>query len=105
MQTIISIVISLALSFSLISGVVQLSQFAFYVCVIMNVLSWIGMLLGMVKDEVSAGIRRTFWILLLPSIFYVYALIFSGHPMLGASSFMVQFLIVATAFRKEAKPA
>lgn len=31
MQTIISIVISLALSFSLISGVVQLSQFAFYV--------------------------------------------------------------------------
>ncbi|MBG7524556.1 hypothetical protein I5I09_24405, partial [Pseudomonas aeruginosa] len=46
-----------------------------------------------------------FWIQLLPSIFYVYALIFSGHPMLGASAFMVQFLIVATAFRKEEKPA
>lgn len=104
MKTTISIIISMTLSLSLLSGIGQLSQFAFYVCVIMNVLSWIGMLLGMVKDEVSARIRRTFWIQLLPSIFYVYALIFSGHQC-SASAFMVQFLIVATAFRKEAKPA
>ncbi|HHN2094135.1 TPA: hypothetical protein ACRNYL_000510 [Pseudomonas aeruginosa] len=105
MQTAISIIISMTLSLSLLSGVAQLSQFAFYVCVIMNVLAWIGVLCGMVKDEISQRIRRTFWIGLLPSIFYVYALVFSGHPMLGASAFMVQFLIVATAFRKEAKPA
>ncbi|MBN0147834.1 hypothetical protein JTL51_33520, partial [Pseudomonas aeruginosa] len=85
MQTAISIIISMTLSLSLLSGVAQLSQFAFYVCVIMNVLAWIGVLCGMVKDEISQRIRRTFWIQLLPSIFYVYALIFSGHPMLGAS--------------------
>ncbi|HGM8278897.1 TPA: hypothetical protein ACKQDV_004626 [Pseudomonas aeruginosa] len=105
MQTAISIIISMTLSLSLLSGVAQLSQFAFYVCVIMNVLAWIGVLCGMVKDEISQRIRRTFWIQLLPSIFYLYALIFSGHPMLGASAFGVQFLVVATAFRKEAKPA
>ncbi|HGN2751821.1 TPA: hypothetical protein ACKRW3_001325 [Pseudomonas aeruginosa] len=89
MQTAISIIISMTLSLSLLSGVAQLSQFAFYVCVIMNVLAWIGVLCGMVKDEISQRIRRTFWIQLLPSIFYVYALIFSGHPVLGASAFMV----------------
>ncbi|WP_301765866.1 hypothetical protein [Pseudomonas aeruginosa] len=55
MKTTISIIISMTLSLSLLSGIGQLSQFAFYVCVIMNVLSWIGMLLGMVKDEVSAA--------------------------------------------------
>ena len=55
------------LSLSLLSGIGQLSQFAFYVCVIMNVLAWIGVLCGMVKDEISQRIRRTFWIQLLPS--------------------------------------
>ncbi|MGK4637817.1 hypothetical protein ACSLV1_09125 [Pseudomonas aeruginosa] len=105
MQAIISIVISLALSFSLISGVVQLSQFAFYVCAALNVLSWIVVLTGQVKYDVAEKIRKEVWIRIPPSVFYLYALIFSGHPMLGASAFMVQFLIVATAFRKEAKPA
>ncbi|MDF5995621.1 hypothetical protein P4200_17280 [Pseudomonas aeruginosa] len=59
MKTTISIIISMTLSLSLLSGIGQLSQFAFYVCVIMNALAWIVMLLGMVKDEVSARIRRT----------------------------------------------
>ncbi|MFK1470093.1 hypothetical protein ACIUZ0_36745 [Pseudomonas aeruginosa] len=35
MKTAISIIISMTLSLSLLSGVAQLSQFAFYVCVIM----------------------------------------------------------------------
>ncbi len=105
MKTTISIIISMTLSLSLLSGVAQLSQFAFYVCVIMNVLAWIGVLCGMVKDEISQRIRRTFWIQLLPSIFYVYALIFSGHPLLAASSFMVQAFILGFAFSKQAKPA
>ncbi|MFL1845961.1 hypothetical protein [Pseudomonas aeruginosa] len=105
MQTIISIVISLALSFSLISGVVQLSQFAFYVCAAANVLSWIVVLTGQVKYDVAEKIRKGVWIIIPASVFYLYALIFSGHPLLAASSFMVQAFILGFAFSKQAKPA
>ncbi|EML3184334.1 hypothetical protein ACM7LV_20045 [Pseudomonas aeruginosa] len=105
MQAIISIVISLALSFSLISGVVQLSQFAFYVCAALNVLSWIVVLTGQVKYDVAEKIRKEVWIRIPPSVFYLYALIFSGHPLLAASSFMVQAFILGFAFSKQAKPA
>lgn len=105
MQTIISIVISLALSFSLISGVAQLSQFAFYVCMALNGLAWIGVLSGQVKGEIAERIRKKAWINIPASMFSLYALIFSGHPLLAASSFMVQVGILVMAFSKEAKAA
>ncbi|WP_448679996.1 hypothetical protein [Pseudomonas nicosulfuronedens] len=105
MQTIISIVISLALSLSLISGIAQLSQFAFYVCAALNVLSWSGVLTGQVKGEVAEKIRDRVWVSIPASVFSLYALIFSGHPLLAASSFMVQAFILCFAFSKQAKPA
>jgi len=105
MQTIISIVINLVLSFSLISGVAQLSQFAFYVCVACNVLSWIGVLTGQVKGDLAERMRKRVWVSIPISIFSLYALIFSGHPLLAASSFVVQAFIVGFAFSKQAKPA
>lgn len=100
-KTVIPIVVSVALSLCLLSGVDDLSRFAFYVCIPMNVLVWLGILTGMVKGDVAARIRRTAWVNLPSSIFYVYALVFSGHPILAASSFMAQFLIMVTAFRDE----
>lgn len=105
MQTIISIVISLSLSFSLISGMAQLSQFAFYVCLALNVLSWIGVITGQVKGEVAEKMRKKVWVSIPASVFSLYALIFSGHPLLAASSFMVQAFILGFAFSKQAKPA
>ncbi|HCE5836427.1 hypothetical protein [Pseudomonas aeruginosa] len=105
MQTAISIIISMTLSLSLLSGVAQLSQFAFYVCVIMNVLSWIVVLTGQVKCDVAEKIRKGAWIRIPASVFYLYALIFSGHPLLAASSFMAQAFILGFAFSKQAKPA
>lgn len=105
MKTTISIIISMTLSLSLLSGIGQLSQFAFYVCAAANVLSWIAVLTGQVKYDVVEKIRKGVWIRIPASVFYLYALIFSGHPLLAASSFMVQAFILGFAFSKQAKPA
>jgi hypothetical protein len=101
-NALISILISTALSLCLLFGDELVAEFAFYVCAAMNFLSWSGVLLGVMDKEVAARIRRNFWLVLPSGIFAVYALIQSGHTFLAASSFMVQFFIVAAAFKQEA---
>ncbi len=101
-KTMISVVISLLFSAALLSGIDPLEQFAFYVNLVMNVLAWIFLLLVGTKDEIAAGVRRHAWVKAISSTIALYALVFSGHPVLAASSFMVQFFILLIAFQKKA---
>lgn len=100
-QNIISIVLSFALSLCLLSSHALVSEFAFYVAVVMNALAWVSVLCGLVKDEAAKRVRDSILIMLPSTLFSIYAAIFSGHPMLAASTTIVSFFIVCRAFAKE----
>lgn len=100
-KNIVSIVISVALSLSLLLGDSALSTFALYVCAAFNVLAWIGVLGGGVKGEAAERIRKSMFVSLPSSILQICALIYSGHPAWAASSAVVSILIVCKAFAKE----
>lgn len=99
-KKLLSALISILFSSALLSGIDTLHQFAFYVMAVMNGIAWLAMLCGGVKDEVAANLRTYLWISLPSSAFSLYALIFTGHTVLAASSFMVTFFILILAFRK-----
>ena len=98
-QTLISTSISAVISLSLLFGGAPLSRFALYVTVAFNAMAWVGWASGTVTGEVAERILRYWWISLPSTGFQLYALIYSGHPMLAASAFVVSFFIVATAAR------
>ncbi|AUA31678.1 hypothetical protein CWR53_03240 [Pseudomonas sp. SGAir0191] len=97
MQTLISTGISAIISLSLLFGGTQLHRFAFYVTVVFNVMAWAGVLSGVVTGDAAERIMHYFWMSLISSSFQLYALIYSGHPMLAASSFLVSLFIVTAA--------
>jgi len=99
-KKLLSVFISTLFSLALLSGIDALHQFAFYVLAVMNGLAWLAMLCGGIKDEVAANLRTYIWISLPSSLFSLYALIFTGHTILAASSFLVTFFILLLAFRK-----
>lgn len=99
-KKLLSALISTLFSLALLSGIDALSQFAFYVLAVMNALAWLAMLCGVVNDEVAANLRTYLWMSLPSSAFSLYALIFTGHTILAASSFLVTFFILILAFRK-----
>lgn len=96
-QTLISTAVSAVISLSLLFGGAQLHRFAFYVTVAFNIMAWAGVLGGVVTGDAALRIMQYFWISLASSCFQLYALIYSGHPMLAASCFLVSFFIVAAA--------
>ncbi len=96
-QTLISTGISTIISLSLLCGGAQLHRFAFCVTVAFNVMAWAGVLGGVVTGEAALRIMQYFWLSLASSCFQLYALIYSGHPMLAASCFLVSFFIVTSA--------
>ena len=96
-QTLISTAISAIISLSLLFGGAQLHQFAFYVVMAFNIMAWLGVLGGMVTGDAAQRIMQYWWISLPSTCFQLYALIYSGHPMLAASVFFVSFFIVAAA--------
>ncbi|MBF8651325.1 hypothetical protein IRZ81_10980 [Pseudomonas putida] len=98
-QTLISPGICAIISLSLLFGGTQLHRFAFYVTVAFNVMAWAGVLSGVVAGDAAVRIMHYFWLSLISSCFQLYALIYSGHPMLAASCFLVSFFIVAAAAR------
>ncbi len=98
-QALISTAISAVISFSLLFGGAQLHRFAFYVTVAFNVVAWAGVLGGVVAGDAAQRIMQYFWLSLASSCFQLYALIYSGHPMLAASCVVVSFFIVAAAAR------
>lgn len=96
-QTLISTGISAIISLSLLFGGIQLHRFAFYVTVVFNVMAWAGVLGGVVTGDAAVRIMHYFWVSLVSSCFHLYALIYSGHPMLAASSFLASLFIVTAA--------
>lgn len=99
-KKLLSALISILFSLALLSGIDALHQFAFYVLAVMNALAWMATLCVGVNKEVAADLRTYLWITLSSSAFSLYALIFTGHTILAASSFMVAFFILILAFRK-----
>lgn len=99
-KNLLSTFISTLFSLALLSGIDTLHQFAFYVMAVMNGLAWLAMLCIGVKDEAAENMRKYLWISLPSSAFSLYALIFTGHTILAASSFLVTFFILLLAFRK-----
>ncbi len=97
-QNIITIAVSVSISLCLLSSDQSVSDFGFYVAVVVNVLAWIGVLAGGVKEAVAEQIRRSFLIMLPSTFFSIYAAIASGHPMLAASAAIISFLIASRAF-------
>ncbi|MGY2183297.1 hypothetical protein [Pseudomonas agarici] len=98
-KKIMGTIIGVALSCALLFGGESLHQFAFYVLCVMNVLAWLALLCGVVKDEVAAQLRSRLWISLPSSAFSLYAMIATGHTILAAASFMATFFILTLAFR------
>jgi uncharacterized membrane protein len=96
----ISALISTLFSLALLSGIDPLHQFAFYVTLVMNVIAWLALFCGAVKGEVADKLRKSPWVGMASTAFSLYALIFTGHAILAASSFMVTFFILLIAFRK-----
>ncbi len=96
-KTLISVAISLALSTALWLGG-HAEQFAVYVLAVFSVLSWGGVLCGLVKGEDAQQVRRYWPISVTSSAVQIVSLIATGHPVLAASCFAVSFLIVAFAF-------
>lgn len=101
MKNFTGVILSLATSACLVSGIQALSDFGFYISVAVNLLAWIGLFCGMVKGGAAANIRKRVWINAPSSIIALAALLYTDHPMLAASRFMVQFFILAMAFKKE----
>lgn len=99
-KKIVGTVISVLLSCGLLLGGESLHQFAFYVMCGMTGIAWLCLFCGAVKDEAAAEIRARLWISLPSSAFSLYAMIFTGHTALAASSFMATFFILILAFRK-----
>lgn len=104
-QTIWSVSISLALSAAIYFGSGPLAQFAFYVLVGFNVLAWLGLLGGMIKDDTAERIRKTAWLNGPSSAIQITAVVLSGHPILGASEFFASLLIVLVAFKAKQETA
>ncbi|SEI23679.1 hypothetical protein [Pseudomonas asplenii] len=96
-QPLISTAISAIVSLSLLFGGAQLHQFAFYVVVLFNITAWMGVLGGLVTGDAAQRIMQYWWISVPSTCFQLYALIYSDHPMLAASCFLVSFFIVAAA--------
>ncbi|SCZ13221.1 hypothetical protein [Pseudomonas sp. NFACC37-1] len=98
-QTLISILISSALSLCLLLGPPSAHDFAFYVIGVLSFIAWTGVLCGLIKGAVAEKIMQQVWLRTLFTGFQVYALIASGHPVLAASSFLVSFFIILIASR------
>lgn len=96
----ISVLISVLFAAALLSGIETLHQFAFYVMAAMNAFAWLALFCGTVKGEVAQELRSGLWLSIPSSLIGLCALVFTGHTILAASSFMCQFFIMVLAFRK-----
>lgn len=96
--------LGLALSGLLYFGQGAMHDFAFYVMVVFNVFSWLGVLFGLIKGDIAERIRNGVWLQVAGTAIQLWAMVETGHPVLAASSFIASFLIVCTAFgdKKEA---
>lgn len=90
--------ISVALTGCLISGILFAQQFAFYALLAFNVIAWIGVfaLSAMGKDTWLKITRFPVMTWALTSA-QIFALAYSGHPALAASSLICSMMIYSGA--------
>lgn len=96
-RTLILAIISLALSAALVSSIPDLSAFSYYVALVFNILAWVALLAGAVAGDAAHNIMRDLWVTSVTGAIGLMALVFSGHPVLAASSFVCTVLTVAVA--------
>lgn len=101
----ISALLSLLFSLALLSGIYELHQFAFYVSLVMNIIGWVLLVSGQVKDEIAASMRSQPWISLPLCALSLYALIFTGHTLLATSSFVLTMFMLAVAYAPKQEAA
>ena len=96
-QKIIAWAISVAISATLIMGSESAQQFAYYVCLIFNVMGWLTFWAATNK-ETAQKLTSTLYISIPMAGLQVYALVFSGSPLLAASVTVCSLFIIALAF-------
>lgn len=92
---------STAISLALLLGDPTLSAAAAYVIWITTILALTILLLGGLKDEVLAGMKRQWWISLASSAFSLYAIVATGHSVLAAAYFVTTAAIMLVVHKKE----
>lgn len=97
MSRFIGMFTSVVMSCMLIFGEQWMHDFAFYVGLFFNCLSWCLVWAHMTKGLAEKTVVR--WLWGIPSFsLYLYALASTGHPLLAASAFTVSMLSVAISY-------
>jgi hypothetical protein len=96
-QEIIEWTVSAAISATLIMGNESAQQFAYYVCLIFNVLGWLTFWTATNK-ETAQKLTSALYIRIPMTGLQVCALVFSGSPLLAASVTVCSLFIIALAF-------
>ena len=103
---IVSAAISVSISAMLLSGIQAAHDFAYYVCLAMNIVGWLCCWAAGGKETAKTMVEG-FWLSLPLSALSVYALASTGSPKLAASQFLLSFVIIAISFsvtqKKDAK--
>lgn len=103
---IVSAVISACISAMLLSGIQAAHDFAYYVCLAMNIVGWL-CCWAAGRKETARTMVDGLWLSAPLTALYLYALASTGHPKLAASAFMLSFVILAVSFgtlqKKDAK--
>lgn len=90
-------IIGLTLSALLYFGEGAAEQFAYYVFWSVTIMASLGVLCGMLKDDVLARARKNAWINTPVALIEVAAMIGAGYPGLAAYHAILSFVIVSYA--------
>lgn len=93
----VSAAISVSLSGLLLSGVQQAQDFAYYLCLAMNILAWLCCWSAARLDTAKTMVEGV-WLSLPLTALSIYALASTGSPKLAASQFLLAFVILAISY-------
>lgn len=93
--------LTVGLSAALAFGPEALHDFAYYTLLILMSICWLALFTGPVKGKTAEEIRSRVWWSGFLSMVQISALIYSGHPLMAASSLLLSMLIVGGAFREQ----
>lgn len=94
---IVSAAISVLISSMLLFGTQAAHDFAYYVCLAMNIIGWLCCWVAG-RKETARTMVDGIWLSVPLTVLYLYALASTGHPKLAASAFMLSFVILAVSF-------
>lgn len=104
-EAFIAAAISMGMSACLVFGGEALSNFAFYVFWLFNILAWLAVFTGAITGESKERMRRSSVVSCASTAIQIAAMLAAGHSVLAASSFSVSFLILSQVFRDEKEVA